>query len=55
MFTMLLGGLAFGATYIYSNPALQSQLGMTEFVNNLPWKHDELYPKRANIRWTSIV
>jgi hypothetical protein len=37
-----LGGLAFGATYVYSNPALQAQLGLTQFVNNLPWKHEEL-------------
>jgi serine/threonine protein kinase len=45
IFTMLIGGLAFGATYVYSNPALQSQMGLTEFVNNLPWKHDELLSK----------
>jgi serine/threonine protein kinase len=41
-FTMAMAGLAFGATYVYSNPALQTQLGLTQFVNNLPWKHEEL-------------
>ncbi len=42
IFTVVLAGAAFGATYIYSNPAVQSQLGLTGFVNNLPWKHQEL-------------
>ena len=42
IFTVAIGGLAFGATYIYSDPALQSQMGLTGFVNNLPWKHEEL-------------
>ena len=42
IFTIVLAGVAFGATYLYSDPALQSQLGLTGFVNNLPWKHQEL-------------
>jgi Protein kinase domain len=45
IFTVLLAGVAFGATYLYSDPALQSQLGLTGFVNNLPWKHEELLDK----------
>jgi len=45
VFTILIGGLAFGATYVYSNPGLQSRMGLTQFVNNLPWKHDELVSK----------
>jgi Protein kinase domain len=42
IFTIVLAGAAFGATYLYSDPALQSQLGLTGFVNNLPWKHEQL-------------
>jgi serine/threonine protein kinase len=42
VFIVALAGIAFGATYLYSDPALQSQLGLTEFVNNLPWKHQQL-------------
>ena len=45
LFTVMLAGVAFGATYLYSDPGLQSQLGLTEFVNNLPWKHQELLAK----------
>jgi serine/threonine protein kinase len=41
----LLGGAAFGATYVYNDPALQRQLGITEYINNLPWKHQELLAK----------
>ena len=41
-FMALMTGFAFAATYIYSNPALQSQLGLTELIDNLPWKHQEL-------------
>jgi hypothetical protein len=44
-FMTLITGFAFGATYIYSNPGLQSQLGLTELINNLPWKHEELVAK----------
>ena len=42
IFTTLIAGVAFGATYLYSDPALQSQLGLTDFVNSLPWKHQQL-------------
>ena len=42
---MVLAGLAFGATYVYNDPELQHQLGITEYVNQLPWKHDELVTK----------
>lgn len=42
IFTVVLAGAAFGSTYVYYNPALQSQLGLTGLVNNLPWKHQEL-------------
>ncbi len=45
IFTVVLAGMAFGATYIYSNQALQAQLGLTDFVNGLPWKHAELLAK----------
>jgi hypothetical protein len=39
---MVLAGVAFGATYVYNDPELQHQLGITEYINQLPWKHDEL-------------
>jgi serine/threonine protein kinase len=42
---MVLAGLAFGATYVYNDPQLQGQLGITEYINQLPWKHDELVAK----------
>src|SRR5579863_2770921 len=42
LFTVTLGGLAFGATYIYSNPELQAELGVKPLVDSLPWKHDQL-------------
>ncbi len=45
IFVIALAGVAFGATYLYSDPALQSQLGLTDFINNLPWKHEELLSK----------
>ena len=45
VFVAVLGGIAFGATYIYSDPGLQSQLGLTQYINNLPWKHEELVAK----------
>jgi serine/threonine protein kinase len=45
MFTIVLAGMAFGATYVYSDPALQARLGLTQYINNLPWKHDELVAK----------
>jgi serine/threonine protein kinase len=42
---MVLAGLAFGATYVYNDPDLQHQLGITQYINQLPWKHDELLAK----------
>ncbi|HXW82882.1 MAG TPA: serine/threonine-protein kinase, partial [Candidatus Binataceae bacterium] len=41
-FSLFLGAAAFGGTYLYSNPALQSQLGIKELIDELPWKHEEL-------------
>jgi predicted Ser/Thr protein kinase len=45
VFTLFLGGVAFGATYLYSDPQLQTLLGVKEFVDSLPWKHEELLAK----------
>jgi hypothetical protein len=45
VFTAMLGSIAFGATYIYSNPDVQNQLGIRSFIDTLPWKHDELVAK----------
>jgi serine/threonine protein kinase len=42
---MVLAGVAFGATYVYNNPELQRQLGIADYINQLPWKHDELVAK----------
>src|SRR6266446_3242891 len=41
-FALVLGGLAFGATYLYSNKQLQAQLGIQPLIDSLPWKHQEL-------------
>src|SRR6185312_6144266 len=41
-FTLVLAGLAFGATYVYTDPQLQASLGIQPFINSLPWKHQEL-------------
>src|SRR5215469_5757556 len=32
---MVLAGVAFGATYVYNDPDLQHQLGVTEYINQL--------------------
>jgi serine/threonine protein kinase len=45
MTLMVLAGLAFGATYVYNDPELQHQLGLTEYINQLPWKHEEIVEK----------
>jgi hypothetical protein len=45
IFTAMLGSIAFGATYIYSNPNVQNQLGLRNFIDTLPWKHEELVAK----------
>ncbi len=39
---VVLGGAAFGATYIYQDPQLQTELGIKPWIDNLPWKHQEL-------------
>lgn len=41
IFCIILGGLAFGSTYIYSDPVLQDQLGIRAYIDSLPWKHEE--------------
>ena len=45
VFTATMASLAFGATYIYSHPDLQKQLGVSTFIDTLPWKHEELVEK----------
>jgi serine/threonine protein kinase len=45
VFCIVLGGMAFGATYIYSDPQLQVQLGVAGLIDALPWKHQELLSK----------
>src|SRR5229473_1360547 len=42
VFLIVLGGGAFGATYVYSSPELQLRLGIKPFMDSLPWKHEEL-------------
>ncbi len=44
-FLLLLGAAAFSATYIYSDPALQIRLGIKPFVDQLPWRQEELRAK----------
>ncbi|HVN29281.1 MAG TPA: serine/threonine-protein kinase, partial [Candidatus Binataceae bacterium] len=41
-FSLVLAGIAFGATYVYSDPALQLRLGIKPMIDSLPWKHEEL-------------
>ena len=41
-FSLVLAGIAFGATYVYSDPMLQLQLGIKPLIDSLPWKHEEL-------------
>jgi len=41
-FSLILAGIAFGATYVYSDPTLQLQLGIKQYIDALPWKHEEL-------------
>ena len=38
----MLAGIAFGATYVYSDPMLQMRLGIKPLIDSLPWKHEEL-------------
>ncbi len=42
VFSLVLAGLAFGATYVYSDPMLQMRLGIKPLIDSLPWKHEEL-------------
>jgi len=42
LFALFTGGIAFGATYVYSNPAVQDELGVRNWIDSLPWKHQEL-------------
>jgi serine/threonine protein kinase len=41
-FTVFLGSLAFAATYIYSSPSIQLELGIGPLIDKLPWRHEEL-------------
>ncbi|MGH7836290.1 MAG: serine/threonine-protein kinase, partial [Candidatus Binataceae bacterium] len=41
-FALVLGGLAFGATYVYRDPQLQTRLGIAPWIAQLPWKHAEI-------------
>jgi len=45
VFSLILGGAAFGATYIYSSPELQVRFGIKPLIDSLPWKHEELVAK----------
>jgi hypothetical protein len=42
IFVTILGATAFGATYLYSDPALQDKYGLKPLFDSLPWKHEEL-------------
>jgi serine/threonine protein kinase len=45
VFSVVLAGVAFGGTYLYSNPQLQVELGIQPLIDSLPWKHEELLAK----------
>jgi len=45
IFLLVLGGAAFGGTYLYSSPELQQRLGLKPFFDGLPWKHEQLLAK----------
>ncbi|HKM99371.1 MAG TPA: serine/threonine-protein kinase [Candidatus Binataceae bacterium] len=45
IFCAILGGIAFGSTYLYSDPQLQDRLGIKTFIDGLPWKHEEAVAK----------
>src|SRR5271154_3754078 len=45
IFLMVLGGAAFGGTYLYSSPELQLRLGLKPLFDGLPWKHEQLLAK----------
>ncbi len=42
---LVLVQMGFGLAYIYSNPQLQTQLGIKSLIDTLPWKHEELLAK----------
>ena len=40
--------MGFGVAYIYSNPQLQTLLGIKSFIDKLlPWKHEHELPAKA--------
>jgi serine/threonine protein kinase len=41
VFSAVMAGGAFGATYVYNNPQFQEQLGVRSFIDSLPWKVQE--------------
>jgi len=45
IFCVILGGIAFGSTYLYSDPQMQSRLGIKSYIDELPWKHEEAVAK----------
>jgi serine/threonine protein kinase len=45
MVTLTIGAGAFGATYVYHDPALQAQLGIKPLIDSLPWKRAQLLAK----------
>jgi Protein kinase domain len=45
IFLIVLGGAAFGGTYIYSNPEMQLRLGIKPLIDGLPWRHEEMLAK----------
>ena len=45
VFSVVVAGVAFGGTYIYSSPQLQVELGIKPLIESLPWKHEELLAK----------
>jgi hypothetical protein len=45
IFTLIMGSLAFGGTYVYTHPEVQTQLGIKALLDGLPWKHQELVDK----------
>jgi hypothetical protein len=45
IFCIILGGIAFGSTYVYSDPQLQERLGIKTYIDELPWKHEQAVAK----------
>jgi hypothetical protein len=42
MFAFVLAAMGCGASYVYFDPQLQTQLGVKSFIDNLPWKQERL-------------